>query len=236
MHESGVIDFQSHTSYHHSVFINDKLFDFINPNLVSSFLYSDLNCVVRKNNRDVYSGDYEWGQPVYQYAPSMIVKRRYIEDEKISKECISFVKTRGGKKFFNRKKWRSELLECYKTFSKKGLKYKYQFGDDRYREIKSDLLQARRKIEEKLRKKVQHLCYPWYVGSEMSVRASKNAGYLANYWGIYNKKAINVIGQSPMYLRRLSEDYIFALPGKGRKNLIAILMEKALRLIMQKQT
>ena len=70
----------------------------------------------------------------------------------------------------------------------------------------------------------------------MSVRASKNAGYLANYWGIYNKKAINVIGQSPMYLRRLSEDYIFALPGKGRKNLIAILMEKALRLIMQKQT
>ena len=38
MHESGVIDFRSHTSYHHSIYISDTIIDFVNPKWTPSFL------------------------------------------------------------------------------------------------------------------------------------------------------------------------------------------------------
>jgi peptidoglycan/xylan/chitin deacetylase (PgdA/CDA1 family) len=236
MHESKVIDFQSHTSYHHSVFVNNRLIDFINPNLMPSFLASDLNSVIRKNDKDDYFRNTELGQPIYQYAPSMASKTRYLEDEKLNQACISFVKERGGITFFKQNGWRSKLINCHRAFKKNNKTTdKYQSIEERYEEIKLDLLQSKQAIEKELGKKVRHLCYPWYAGSSLSVKASKDAGYLSNYWGILGQKAINLVGQSPMHLSRLNDEYIFALPGKGRKSLLKILFDKVLRLQTQKR-
>ncbi len=234
MHESGVVDFQSHTSYHHSVFVSNKLDDFINPELTSSFLTSDLNPVIRKSDKDNYIQDIEWGQPVYRYAPSMSSDKRYLEDTNLSQACISFVNENGGRSFFSQRGWRSKLLNYYQNFTKTNKTAgRYQSAEERYNDIFTDLVQARRVIEEKLNKEVRHLCYPWYAGSMLSVKASNDAGYLSNYWGIKNKTAINSVGQDTMYLSRLNDEYIFALPGKGRKSLIKILAEKARRLQSQ---
>jgi len=108
-------------------------------------------------------------------------------------------------------------------------------SDERYNEIYHDLYESKRMIEEKLDKTVRHLCYPWFIGSDLSVRASKDAGYVCNYWGILGRRTTNPIGVSPYYLARMNDDYIVTLPGKGRNSLFKVLMDKILRTSEQKR-
>jgi hypothetical protein len=237
MQESGVIDFQSHTSYHHSVFTSSKLVGFVNPELMPSFLNSDLNPVIHAGGKNCYRRSIDLGQPVYEYAPAMKAKKRYLEDEKLAHKCTTFVKDRGGLLFFRRSNWKRHLIDRYQDYKKKNLlQHRYQSAEERYEEIRNDLLYSKNVIEEKLRKKVTHLCYPWYAGSDWAVKASQEVGYLSNHWGILNGKTVNHVGQDPMYMYRINDEYIFSLPGKGRIPLSKILLGKAQRLRFQRQT
>ena len=235
MHESGVIDFQSHTSSHHSIFISPTIVDFVNPDFMPSFFNSDLHPVVRAGGRDTIADILEWGFPIYEWAPAMSSQKRYVEDELLSTDCIQWVKHNGGKAFFERSGWRNELRERVEDYKKKSESSgRYLSADERFNEIYHDLLQSKRNIEEKLNKGVKHLCYPWYIGSDQSVQASKKAGYESNYWGILGRRATNPIGIDPFYLARINDDYLLTLPGEGRIGLLKLLLDKAIRLAGQK--
>lgn len=227
MHESGIVDFQSHTTYHHTVFTNNRIVDFMNPHLRASFTCSDLDPVIRKKGRDVVPETSDWGYPIYDWAPAMTVKRRYIEDENLTEQVINFVQINGDESFFKNFCWRKDLKKFVKDFKKKHVIVgRFQTNEERYSEIREDLLQSRLMIEEKLNKRVSHLCYPWCKGSRMSVEASKEAGYSGNYWGIHSRKATNSIGNDCYYLNRISADFIPTLPGKGRIALFEVLRNK----------
>lgn len=232
MHESGVIDFQSHTSFHHSIFINPTIVDFVNPDLKPSFLLSDLNPVVKAQGRDSVPDHLEWGFPIYEWAPAMSSQKRYIEDEGLSSDCIQWVKQNGGISFFDRPGWRNELRVRAADYKKKN-EYtgRYISSEERFNEIYQDLYQSRQTIEEKLNKKVSHLCYPWYIGSDQSIQASKEAGYESNHWGILDRRATNPIGVDPYYLARISDEYLLTLPGNGRNSLKKVLLDKIIRIV-----
>jgi hypothetical protein len=59
---------------------------------------------------------------------------------------------------------------------------------------------------------------------------SKKAGYLTNFWGIdKERRTRNRVGDDPYKISRfLSDEYIFRLPGEGRKTLRKIMEEKFL--------
>lgn len=89
-----------------------------------------------------------------------------------------------------------------------------------------DLKESKKIIEEKLNKPIEHLAYPWGIGSQISQELSQKAGYKTNFWGVlpgipYNKK-----GSDPYKLARLKDDYIFRLKGTGRYSLFKIFKEK----------
>lgn len=231
MDRSGYVDIQSHTTYHNSVFVDSRIIDFVNPEYVPSFLCSIFNPVVRKNNEDRYLTHLDWGFPVYTRGASMASGKRYIEDEGLTEKCIAHVRGNGGLDFFTRKSWRKELFGIVDDYRNiQGCSGRYQTAEERKEEIRNDLLESKLMIEMKLDKEVNHLCYPWYEGSEWSARISSEVGYLANHWGITgNKKVITRVGDDPYYISRMNDEYVFCLPGGRRKSVFKVMREKYTR-------
>jgi Polysaccharide deacetylase len=223
MHESGLVDFQSHSLNHASVFINNALTDFINPELKPSLLNSTLNPLVSNANDNMYT---EYGTPVYKWASNLTADKRYIPDEKLNSACIEYVKSNGGASFFNNSKWRKELGSYFDEMENESGNGVFQNYNERILEIKEDLFESRRIIEKRLNKSVTHLCLPWYMGNELSVTMAKETGYKCIYWGIKDNKSSNFIGDDPYYIKRINDYYLFSLPGKGRLSLRQQLINK----------
>ncbi len=211
MHLSSLVDFQSHSMYHASVFRNKKLVDFINPDFEASLLNSTLNPLEYTCGQKV-----KYGLPIYQWESNLTAKTRFLPDDNINSSCIEFVKSYGDSLFFKTSGWRNELYSHYARVKKESAVGKFQNYDERINEIKKDLLESRELIEDKLEKNVAHLCLPWYFGNKLTVSLAEETGYKFIYWGIKYMKSTNFIGDNPFYIKRINDYYIFSLPGKNR--------------------
>jgi hypothetical protein len=228
MHESGVIDFHSHTMYHSLVFTSEKILDFIHPGYNTHF-YGNIHVpLYSENGKDVITRDAVYGLPIYCSKPRMCAAQRYFDDERIRKKCIDFVKNQGGENFFKRKSWRIILKKIVRQ-TKKTEKYQGRFETREEREtaIYNELIQSRKIIEEKLPgKKVTHLCYPWYTAEDFAVRASIKAGYKVNYFGTQKGKPTNRPNTDPFRVVRTENLFLQRLPGASRKKLRDLLKRK----------
>jgi len=231
MHESGVIDFQSHTMYHCLIFTSPAIEDFIHPSF--DFYLKNYNVpIFRNNGTENISRETELGMPIYTNEPRFSSKKRYFDDEKLRKRCIEYVKDNGGVGFFKKLNWRKKLIDIVEDYRKKyGEAGHFESEEEQGESFYKDLKESKCIIENKLGGKVvSHLCYPWWVGSNLSVEISKKAGYLTNFWGIVEERRTkNRTGDDPYKIGRLlSDEYIFRLPGEGRKPLLKIIKEKFL--------
>ncbi len=227
MHDSGVIDFQSHTRYHHQVCVSEELVDFMHPQCPAYF-FGDLNALTyRKNGEWNYAQAPAWGAPVYRAEPRMAGHLAFFDDERVRHACIDFVRREGGKNFFKSADWRKHLLAVYREHGKKFSKTGWEAPADQHQTILEDLAFSKSMIEEKLPgKKVEQFCYPWFMGCPLVVRLSKEVGYAINYWGIVPERPTNRRGQSLFYVPRMEDHYLFRLPGEGRRRLRDILKTK----------
>ena len=226
MSRSGLVDFQSHSMYHASVFVSKKLVDFINPDFTSSLLESTLNPLTSFNENGYSSTQPEYGFPVYKWKSNLTAQIRYMPNEKISCGCIEYVKSLGGISFFDSSNWRSKLQSYYLEMVGRFGEGTFQSFEERVLEIKEDLLGSKKTIENYVNKPVTHLCLPWYFGNRLTVNLSKEAGYNSVYWGIKNMKSTNYVGDDPFYIKRINDYYIFSLPGKNRISLNKQVMNK----------
>ena len=228
LHESKVIDFQSHSMTHHRISVSSSIDSFFYPSFDSYAM--NLNVpLYRTNDKDNFSRIVELGTPVYKNSSRFSGKKRYFDDENLRNECIKYVHSNSGKEFFNQHNWRKKLFTFVEDYRKK-------FGDSGYFEneeqfkqnIFTELKESKFAIEKKLNgKTVNHFCYPWWIGSEVASKISKEAGYLTNFWGTLSDRRANKQGDSPYRITRLlSDDFIFRLPGKGRKSLVKIIQGK----------
>ncbi len=96
----------------------------------------------------------------------------------------------------------------------------------RFPSMADDYRLARERIEEQLRKPVRHLSYPDYDGTAESMAVAREAGYVSNFWGLVQARGVNQPGDDPFRIARLLDDYIFRLPGHGRRALASILAAK----------
>lgn len=224
---NGAIEFQSHTMYHSLIFTSPEIIEFFNPSF-DSYVGNHNVPIVRSNGIDNWSREVDWGTPIYTNIPRMGGKRRYFDDETLRQQCIDFVRDRGNKDFFTKTNWKQQLrgyVEDYKD--KHGEKGYYESDRDLREGIYADLLESKDLIEKKLPgTKVTHLCYPYYVRSQVAIEVSKEAGYLCNHWGFFEEKRSNQRGDDPYSIVRLSEEFIFRLPGEGRKSLPELIFER----------
>ncbi len=230
MASHGTIDFQSHTMYHSMVFISPKVADFFYPGF-DSYAGNHNVPLFQVDGVDHISRTAEWGTPIYTHEPRMGGKLRYLDDQNLREECVEFVTQNGGQDFFTQGNWRQQLHKVVEN-------YRAKFGDRGYYEsqeelnqaIFNDLVESKRLIEEQLGTVVQHLCYPYYVGSKVAVELSQKAGYLCNYWGLLEeRRGNNRLGDDPFWVARLSDELIYRLPGEGRKSPLEILGRKFIK-------
>jgi len=159
------------------------------------------------------------GQPIYR------------PDPRLTDLCIEHVARSGGASFFRSDRWRGELdglIAAWRRHNGDGGRTEDAARDQRDR--LDDLRHARRLIEQRLPgRRVRHLCYPYTIGSELAIQASKEAGYRTNFWGVLPDRRTNRPGQDPYRCPRLKSDYVFRLPGRGRRPLGSIFLSKLKR-------
>ncbi|MDZ7291259.1 MAG: polysaccharide deacetylase family protein [candidate division KSB1 bacterium] len=227
MHRSGVIDFQSHTKYHHLVCVSPQLVDFIHPQY-DFYFFANINVpVYRVNGKLNFERQMPWGTPVYRAEPRMAGKPQYFDDEAARQACIEHVARNGDEQFFSRDDWRRQLIAVYQEARQHQRNSEFESPEMQAHMIYQDLQQARQIIENRLSgKTVDQLCYPWFMGSSLSVEQSRRAGYRVNYWGIVPQRKSNHAGDDLFYVPRIEDHYLFRLPGEGRKSLREILSAK----------
>lgn len=222
MHESGVIQFESHTLYHALVHTSDRLFDFVNPDY-DPYFYANIHVpLYRRGGVDVVSRDPVPGAPIYRARPRMSAERRYFDDEAVRERCIEMVAAEGAGAFFARPDWRARLRRV--VDEGRGATARWETPAERDAALEDELRRARDEIEARLPgRRVTQLCYPWYEAGEFAVEASRRVGYAVNYFGQIRGRRTNRPGDDPMHAVRVEEMFLERLPGAGRKGLREVL-------------
>ncbi len=226
MEKSGAVDFQSHTLDHERIFSGDKILDFLNP---SSFKERLGLSIPTAHSEEGFTRLVSLGSPLYETDSRMSKSLRYYDDRELRQRCVDYAARRGGMEFFNRKAWRRELCEFAAGKKKECRGGSFEDETRRREEILYSLSESKKLLGEKLGKSVSHLAYPWGYGSRTSVELSRKAGYLTNFWGPLERPRISLPGINPYYIPRLKGDYLFRLPGKGRKSIAEIFGYKLAR-------
>ncbi|MGL5082089.1 MAG: polysaccharide deacetylase family protein [Microcoleaceae cyanobacterium] len=223
--QSGVIEIESHSQYHARIFIEPKLIDFFNPQ-VPDTLGLDVPWI---GNNGSYTNQLKWGTPIYSYAPRLEGHLRYVDDAGVREACITWVESQGGVEFFQKSTWRQELTQYYQTAKKTVLLPQYETVQQQQEQMLEDLIQSKSVLSSRLNKPIQHLCYPWGVGSQKAIELSQKVGYQSNFWVSLDHRNTNRSGDSPFHIPRLKDDYLFRLPGEGRQSLLQIFQSKLRR-------
>lgn len=227
MHESGVIDFQSHTVTHSLIFTNSKIIDFVSPSLFLNFHNFEIPAI-RENGMDMIGNGVRFGTPLYASASRVSGARRYFDDEGLRERCISFVQENGGIEFFENRKWRNELYRVAEQYRRPYLlNDRYETVDERDKAILYELEESKKLIEGNVPgKKVEHMAYPWGIGSNISMHLSRSLGYLSNLWVKVCDRYIPRVGDDPFKLARISSDFFLCLPGNDRLSLLGVVLNK----------
>jgi peptidoglycan/xylan/chitin deacetylase (PgdA/CDA1 family) len=224
MHRSGVIDFQSHTLYHNYVAISPRIVDFLHPGYDVNFCANIPVPTCR--GEDGKEHVLPWGAPVFESAPRMVTRSRYFDSPVVRERCAALVTRAGGNRFFADPEWRRILRKTVDTCLMETRAARYETPAECEQAVREDLLKSKYILEERLGgKTVRHLCYPWYAGSELAATASRDIGYVTNFWGVLPRRT-NRRGDDPFRIVRVDEAYLQTLPGEGRKSLSRILWEK----------
>ncbi len=230
MHESGVIDFEAHTMYHHLIHVSPQLVDFIHPNY-DFYFYANIHVpVYYSNGRPDYTRDVPYGTPVYRAEPRLSAYRQYFDREEVRRECVAFVQENGGEAFFQQKNWRKQLAQVQRAARKRHGEGYFETEEEARAAVFDDLSACKSAIESRLEgKTVKHFCFPWFIGSQRAVLAAQEAGYQALYWGILRDRRSNRPGDDPLRIMRLEDRFIFTLPGTGRKTFTDVIKDKFVR-------
>jgi hypothetical protein len=157
MHDSEVVDVQSHTLTHGVVFAANELRGFCTPS--GPFpLSGHVPLVSRLNGKDVPECLPPLGTPLYDWGPALATTRRFIGNPKARERCLQLVEENGGEEFFLNDKWRKIL---FKTVEEAEAGY-WETDEIRRKRYYDDLSQAKYIIEKSLPgHRVRVVAPPW---------------------------------------------------------------------------
>jgi hypothetical protein len=227
MHNSGNVDIQSHSLTHSRVPISNKVEGFFSPDFdVGSF--GNIKIPVSSLDDPKYpERKLRVGAPIFKSAPRMACKRRFIENPELIKAILDYVDMRGGNAFFDRPDWRNELKNFYRKWPSDQLG-RFETLEEMKAAICWELSESRNLLEKKIiTKKIRHFCYPWFTGCDIADRLAIDAKYHTVHYGVGVQTKNTDQPEKPIRIRRISEEYLFRLPGDNRQSLWTVLKNKA---------
>jgi peptidoglycan/xylan/chitin deacetylase (PgdA/CDA1 family) len=226
MHAAGSLEFHSHSLHHDLVPVSPRVVDFLNPAFSASFSNTKVPAG-HDRGTPTFDRKLEWGTPVHRAEPRLAGFPQYFDDEEVRNTCRRYVAENGAEAFFTRRGWRSELGRVHGAALRGASGARYATAEETEAAIYHALRRSREWIRERLPgAAADHLCYPWYAGSDLAALASKRAGYRVNHWGILPRRPTNRAGDDPFRVSRVDERYLFRLPGRGQRALREILKQQ----------
>jgi hypothetical protein len=138
---------------------------------------------------------------------------RFFPDAAQAERCVAHVAENGGRMFFDRTGWRAELRRVAGDV--------HGTSEDaaaRATQIEEELRGAREELETALPgHTVDHICLPWGVAGAVTRRSLERCGYRTAFANRFEGRFAVAAGDHPYALKRLSNRFISALPGRGRR-------------------
>jgi len=233
MHRSGIVDIQSHSLTHSRINISPKVVDFINPEF-DTYFYENINVPIsRYDNIERPLRQIQLGEPVYESAPRLSGCPRFLEDPSIRERLVKYVEENGGKAFFSHSSWRRELeRKCRDLVGRLQIETEYENAPQTSAAIRLELAKSKYLLESKLPgKTIRHFCYPWFQGSPVSDKIARECGYQSVFYGLDTARDNNRCRRLPFRISRISEEYLFCLPGRRRHSLFSVWTAKIFHFI-----
>lgn len=220
MYKSGFVNIESHTLFHRENFINNNIQNFYEKNeeTVGYSFQAAPYLEINKATNKINSKDF-LGLPLFEASPLMLAGQKLLISEEYIKLCKEIYKNNSIGK------WKEEIKEL--TNSKTN-NY-FEVIQDSSQDVIDDLSAAREIIQKKLDVDAgNHFCLPWTIGNEKTVKILKKLNIKSCFWGVLAKYKNNINGD-PYHISRIKNDFIYTLPGNGRKNFISIYSYKLKR-------
>lgn len=201
MEASGLVDIQSHALTHTWHHADPEVIDFHRPDGPYPWLVWNAH----PETKPFFYGGYReelvpYGTPVHRFRKS-IQARRWFPDPRHGEAVVTHVAANGGKAFFERPRWKDELLALHaKVRSDLGDQGRFETDAEHEARIRDEVVTSKRIIEEKLGKRVDFICWPGGGETDLARRIALEAGYLATTKGT----AVNRPGGDPSHISRVA--------------------------------
>lgn len=232
MHESGLVDFQSHSMHHPAIFVSPEVVDYYRPNMTK---LKDWNVpAISEDGKIKYCEKPSAGQPIYGFHSRFSELPRFVPDEKLQTQSQVYVEANGGESFFGQKMWRENLNKNLDEWREKNnLSERFESIGEQVNSIRMELEKSKELIEDKLPgKNIQYFACPWNVSSALTHQLLREAGYRISFVGI--KLHPDWESESPDFycVKRISGDFVKCLPGQGRQSLFSVVFSKMKRRVL----
>jgi hypothetical protein len=213
MHDSGIVDIQAHTFSHSTIFCDDEVIGFVTPDYRAP---AHLRPLLNDATAPRHVSPADLGCPLYCQRSRMSDARRYLEPAEARHRCLDLVRHQGGTAFFERPDWQSLLKVAAQTGA--GC---FETESEQREAIRSELVRARETLTERLAShSVRHMCFPFSVCGDLAESLLKETGYDTEFGDrLFGLRAVKA-GGNPYRLMRLKHEFIFCLPGKGRRGFV----------------
>jgi len=221
MHGSGVMNIESHSMFHRRVPVSTRLAGFITPAAQGPIFEVPMD----PGARQPWTPDRlhaALGTPLFESVPLMSTASVCPVPPQVIDACTELVRHEGEAGFFIRPDWHETLR---RTIDWKEL--------HRVRPVNSgpdqswELAASKEEIERRLPgRAVRHFCYPNGRGTERTGALSAGAGYRTCCWNLLPAGETNRRGCDATRIGRLKHDFVYRLPGDGRRSLMSILTGK----------
>lgn len=218
---SGPFEFQSHSLTHARVHVRPGLAGFVTPAARRGYAAFDVP-MIHAGGRDLMGEEIPLGTPILASEPRLGESRRFFEDEAIREAPVRAVADGGGEAFFARPGWEAALRRTVRPRAPG----RFETTAEMEASIRRELAESKRLIEERTNRPVVHLCHPWHVAGETTLRVMREVGYRTAFAGKVAGVPLTLAGGDPYHIARIGEDYVELLPGEGRLTLGQILRRK----------
>jgi len=201
MEASGLVDIQSHALTHTWHHAGPEVVDFHHPDGPYHWLVWNAHPETKPFFFTEYREDLvPYGTPVHRFRKS-IQARRWIPDTRHGAAVIEHVGANGGRSFFRRAEWKTELLAVHaRARTELGDQGRFETDTEHEARIREEVAGSKRIIEEKLGKRVDFICWPGGGETEFARRIALESGYLATTKG----SAVNRPGGDPSHISRVA--------------------------------
>ena len=235
MHKSGFVDIQSHSLTHCLVPISTRIVDYHHPGFDTDYYGNVKVPLSSSDNPDKPNRQLRYGAPVFKSTSRMSSIPRFIEPPELTNKLVSFVQSNGGDNFFKNKRWKKQLdaLSQKINFGEFG---RYETKKEMKRAVRREFVESKEVLERRLNsKKITQFCYPWFSGSDFADESAQQAGYTALHYGLDVCRPGSMNKNKPVKIRRLSEEYLLALPGNKRITIFSIWFDRIRRSFLKKR-